>query len=161
MKNATTFILLTLFTLLGVRLAHAETTVDVKSNTNSSSSNNSSVKSKTDIKITTNGETKEFHSDGTSDIDYTSEDGKTRVSVKNNSTSTGPTEKVNDKKPAGTTQSPSQSTPTPTAESTEEESSEDIEVTDNRPFPSSVVERIKSVLNGIASKMFNLFSPNK
>lgn len=170
MNTAAGFILLTLSTLtlmsvytetnvsfFSISQVFAETTVNVTTNTNSKSTSTSTVKSNTDIKITTNGETKEFHSDGTSDIEYTSEDGKTRVSVKNNTVTNN---KENMQEPTAVTGKP-QPTPTEVEENTEEEEVEDTQVRDNRPFPSSIIERFKSILNGIASKMFNLFSPNK
>jgi hypothetical protein len=70
----------------------ATVSVDVSNNAAGSNnqvninSNSQNTNSKTDVKVETNGEVKEFHTQGDEDVNYQSDDGSVKVNV-NNSTS--------------------------------------------------------------------------
>jgi hypothetical protein len=99
MRYIATFAI-TFFTLIGLRqVAHAETSVNVSnsttggsnthvvvnSNVNSSTTNTTMVNSNTRVHIETNGEVKDFNTQGDESVDWQSEDGKSSVKINKNS----------------------------------------------------------------------------
>ncbi len=74
--------------------AHGESSVEINTNSKTTTSQSSSVKSTTDVHIEINGETKDFHSDGNENVEWKSDDGKSSVKINNtnvSNTNTSPT----------------------------------------------------------------------
>lgn len=100
MKKAVFIPLTIALGLLATNPVFAKTTVEISNNGEGSTSDvkiNNSVKingnskntdSETSVKITTNGETKEYTTKGDEDINIQSSDGTSRVQINNNSSST-------------------------------------------------------------------------
>lgn len=90
------YVLLTLLMLFVARTAQASTNIEISGNSegstsnvsvssNTSSSNNSSntSESKTDIRVETNGEVKEYHGTGNNNVTVESSNGQNKVTVTN------------------------------------------------------------------------------
>lgn len=71
-------------------LDDSRNSVNIKSNTGSNQESSNSVNSQTDIVINNNGEKKEYHGTGDGVIELKSEDGKSTVTVNNNSVTNNP-----------------------------------------------------------------------
>lgn len=84
-------VFLVLIPLIGLAFptfAMAEVSVNIQNDNNSSTTTQQSSSSvTTDVRIETNGEVKEFHTEGNEDVDWTSDDGKSSVKINSNTSS--------------------------------------------------------------------------
>lgn len=128
----------------------ATTSVSVQNTVDSTSNSESTSTSQSHVRIETNGEVKEFNTNGNETVDWKSDDGKSSVKINNSGGATVKTESDNEDEEATSSSTSAPSTPTPTdAVSQAEDDSTDAKADFNIPLTpiSMVVTLVRSIFS--------------